>query len=75
MSSFFYKCDPLSNVIVKNSSLQKLLSKLVWRKVEKATCVLPPFHVTGSNLPSSQLAKSPLSLSRLWLWLRHMSTQ
>jgi hypothetical protein len=62
---FFYKCDPLSNVIVKNSPLQKLLLKLAWRKVEKATRVFPPFHVAGSNLPPSQLARNPLSLNRL----------
>jgi hypothetical protein len=33
---FFYKYNPLSNVIVKNNPLQNLLPKIAWRKGEKA---------------------------------------
>jgi hypothetical protein len=64
---FFYKCNPLLNVIVQNDPLQILLPKMAWREVEKVTRVFPPIQVAGSNLPPTQLAGSRLPLSRLWL--------
>jgi hypothetical protein len=33
---FFYKYDPLHNAIVKNEPLSNYLTKIAWRKVEKA---------------------------------------
>jgi hypothetical protein len=53
---FFYKYNPLSNVIVKNNPLQNLLPKMVWRKGEKAPRGTSANGCGGKNLPPCGLA-------------------
>jgi hypothetical protein len=37
LARFFYKCNPLPNIIVKNGPHWNVLSKLAWRKEKKVT--------------------------------------